>query len=114
MVNHIKRSGSARGAGCNQFCSGTTHLHSCGWLKRVLTLCLLVILVSLVVHIVADVSGVSSDTLLVIDLHSNFIASFLLGLASPMVLAMTFLLLTIRSTHWTPPPTAPPPIRHPF
>jgi hypothetical protein len=114
MVNRIKGMRSARDAGCTQFCAGLTHLHSCRWLKRVLTFCLIVILVSLVVHILADVGDFASDTLSVVDLHSNFIASFLFGLAGLMLLEMTILRINIRSTCWISPPIAPPPIRHPF
>lgn len=80
------------------------------WFKHLITLCLLLLLIGLVGHFLADATGFSLDSFTLIDLHSSFILHIPLAVLS--ILAMTAALLPAhaRPTHWSIPPTTPPPI----
>src|SRR5262245_18659585 len=80
------------------------------WLKQLVTICAIVILLSLVGHFYADLTGNPVDAWLTVDLHGSF------SLAEPIVLAVSLVVTTIltqmyrRQTLWYSPPVTPPPI----
>jgi hypothetical protein len=79
------------------------------WLRNLMTFCLLLILVSLVGHFLADATGVSLDAWLTADLHSGFTVNPLLALVV-LLIGMTIRVQPARKpTLWYPSPTAPPP-----
>ena len=80
------------------------------WSARRTTLCLILILVCLLGHCLADATGVSVDPLVTLDLHGHFIEQLPLSLVIIFVTSAIFLLLHIRPLHWSKPPTTPPPI----
>jgi hypothetical protein len=78
--------------------------------RRLIAFCVLIILLSLAGHFLADSTGVSLDARLSVDLHSSFDftspASLAVSLAATTVLA----LIHGRAVSWHPPPMTPPPI----
>lgn len=83
------------------------------WLTRFVTLCLLLILLCFIGHFLADLTGVSLDTVVSLDLHGNFIQDVPTGLLIVFMASAVILLIPIRPSHWSKPPTPPPPI-YPF
>ena len=79
-------------------------------LKQLITICAIVILLSLVGHFYADLTGHSVDAWLTVDLHGSF------SLAEPTVLAVSLVVTIIltqlyrRQIPWQSPPVTPPPI----
>ncbi|MDQ3248258.1 MAG: hypothetical protein M3Q45_03510 [Chloroflexota bacterium] len=86
------------------------NLRERAWFKRFITLCLLLLLLGLVGHFLADASGFSLDSFASLTLHSSFMADVPVAVV-PILAMITFLLPAhARPTHWSIPPTTPPPI----
>lgn len=80
------------------------------WLTRIIILCFLLILLCLVGHFLADVTGFSVDRFVTLDLHGNFIPQGPISLITVFVTAVIFLLVPTQLLYWSKPPTPPPPI----
>lgn len=80
------------------------------WLTRFIGLCLLLILLCLLGHLIADATGVSLDTFVTLDLHGNFVQDRPLELHIVLATTAIFLLIHSWSIHWSKPPIPPPPI----
>ncbi len=80
------------------------------WVTRFMGLCLLLILLCLVGHFIADATGVSLDASVVLDLHGHFVHDAPLELRIVFTSTAIFLLIYIWSIYWSKPPTPPPPI----
>ena len=78
--------------------------------KELITFCLLLVLMSLVGHFLADVSGFSLDSTIAVDLHGNFLLNFAAELVPLRTAAMIWLLPLALRWYPTAPPTPPPPI----
>jgi hypothetical protein len=78
--------------------------------KEIITFCLFLVLVSLVGHFLADVSGFSLDSAIVADLHGNFLLNFATELVPLCTAVMIWLLPLALRWYRTAPPTPPPPI----
>ena len=86
------------------------HLRKRAWFKHFFTLCLLLLLFGLVGHFLADATGFSIDSFVSINLHSGFIADAPVAEEHILVTTTTLLPAHLRPTHWSIPPTTPPPI----
>lgn len=80
------------------------------WITHFIGLCLLLILLCLIGHLIADATGVSLDAFVALDLHGNFVQDTPLALRIVFVTTAIALLICIWSIHWSKPPTPPPPI----
>lgn len=80
------------------------------WFKRLVTLCLILILVSLVGHFMADTLGFSVDSLLTVDLHGSVALNLLAAFVTTLVATIVVLLIQPNPLYWHPSPTSPPPI----
>lgn len=81
------------------------------WLKRLVTICLVLILVSLVGHFMADTMGFSVDSLLTVDLHGSVALNLIIAFVTTLVATIVVLLVHPNLLYWHPSPTSPPPIR---
>lgn len=84
------------------------------WSTRLITFCLLLILVCLLGHCLADATGVSVDPLITLDLHGHFIAWAPLTIGVLFVVTAIVCWFHLQPIHWSKPPTPPPPIRRSF
>lgn len=75
-----------------------------------MALCLLLILVCLLGHCLADATGISVDSFVTLDLHGHFIAWSPLILGALFVITSLACWLHLQPRHWSKPPTTPPPI----
>lgn len=80
------------------------------WITRFIGLCLLLILLCLLGHLIADATGVSLDAFVTLDLHGNFVQDRPLELSIVFATTAIFLVIHLWSIHWSQPPTTPPPI----
>lgn len=80
------------------------------WLTRLIGLCLLLILLCLLGHLIADATGVSVDALVALDLHGHFVQDAPLELQVIFAFTLSLLLIYLWLFHWAKPPTPPPPI----
>lgn len=81
------------------------------WFKYLVTICLILILVSLVGHFMADTLGFSVDSLLTVDLHGSVTLNLLAAFVTTLVATIVVLLIHPNPLYWHPSPTSPPPIR---
>lgn len=80
------------------------------WTRRLIALGLLLILVCLLGHCLADATGISVDSLVTLDLHGHFIAWTPLTLGVLFIITVISCWLDLQPIHWSIPPTTPPPI----
>jgi len=80
------------------------------WFKHFITLCLLLLLLGLIGHFLADATSFSLDLFTLIDLHSSFILHLPLTVLSILATTAALLPAHARPTHWSIPPTTPHPI----
>ena len=82
----------------------------CTHYRQIITLCLLLVLMALVGHFLADVSDFSIDSMVTLDLHGNFLLNFTTELVKPRTALIPCLLSPILFRYCIAPPTPPPPI----
>lgn len=78
--------------------------------KRILLLCLCILLASLVGHFISDIAGISVDFLDILHPHSEFVLQPLLTVAALSLIASFILATYSKATHWLKSPATPPPI----
>jgi len=86
------------------------NLSSRRWSTRFIAFGLVLILLCLVGHFIADATGISLDAIVVLDLHGHFVQDAPLTLRIVFATTAIFFVMYIWSIHWCKPPTPPPPI----